>query len=261
VLATPCHIVSDLHLGVAPPEVERSFESYLTHVTRTARTLVIAGDLFDFWFEWKTVIPRRGFRVLAALAAARDAGVRLVWLAGNHDCWGGDVLREDVGAEYHLGPWSGLIGPWRTRVQHGDGLRELEDRRYRLVRPVMRSRLAIRAFRALHPDWATRLAVGSSQASRTYAARDAGRGLRAVALAELERDHAVDLLVYGHSHVAALERFASGGVFGNAGSWLDAPTFLLVTDHRTELRAWRGSAEGDCLDAVDRRTEEATADA
>jgi UDP-2,3-diacylglucosamine hydrolase len=117
----------------------------------------------------------------------------------------------------------------------------------------MRNRLAIRAFRALHPDWASRLAHGSSASSREYRARDEGRGLRAIALAELERDRSIELLVYGHSHVAALERAPGGGVFANAGSWLDAPTFLRITPERIELLEWRDdSAEGHRLDAIDR---------
>lgn len=263
-LPTPCHIVSDLHLGVAPRAVERSFETYLMSLRGRAGSLIINGDLFEFWFEWKRVIPRQGFRTLAALAALRESGTRIVYIAGNHDCWGGEVLREDVGAEYQLGPWEGDVGPWRVRVEHGDGLREREDRNYRLVRPIMRSPLAIRAFRALHPDLATRLALGSSSASRTYSARDGGRGLRAIALARLAAEPSLDLLVLGHSHVSALERASSGGIFANAGSWLDAPTYLSITDERVALESWRGgvggSAESDTLDAIDRRAQKALTD-
>ena len=173
-LQTPCVIISDIHLGVAAPEIERSFERFVRAVPSMARSLVINGDLFDFWFEWKTVIPRQGFRALAALADIREAGVEIVWVAGNHDCWGGDVLRDDVGVQYQLGAWDGEVGPWRARFEHGDGLRAIEDRRYRMVRPIMRSPLAIRLFGALHPDRATGIAVGSSQASRTYRAVDGG---------------------------------------------------------------------------------------
>lgn len=256
-LPTPCHIVSDLHLGVAAPVVERSFERYLAALQGRVPSLIINGDLFEFWFEWRRVIPRQGFRTLAALAALRESGTRIIYVAGNHDCWGGEVLRDDVGAEYQLGPWEGAIGPWRTRVEHGDGLREREDRGYRLVRPIMRSPAAIRLFRALHPDLATRLALGSSQASRTYSARDGGRGLRAIAHARLEHEPALDLLVMGHSHVAALERLPSGSVFANAGSWLDAPTYLALDDDRVALRTWGDATsdaltEGDALHVIDR---------
>jgi hypothetical protein len=122
----------------------------------------------------------------------------------------------------------------------------------------LRNRLAIRAFGVLHPDLASRLAMGSSHASRTYQPKDFGRGLRAVAEARLAADRSLDLLVYGHSHVSALERMPSGNVYANAGSWLDAPTFLVVTPQRIALRTWLGSTEGPDLHALDRRAEEAT---
>jgi UDP-2,3-diacylglucosamine hydrolase len=252
VLNAPCIIVSDAHLGVASPQIERSFVSFLRGLAGEASSLIINGDLFDFWFEWKTVIPRRSFRALAALADLKDAGVEILWVAGNHDCWGGEVLREDVGINYIIGPWEGDLAGWRVRIEHGDGLRDREDRGYRMIRPVMRHPLAIKAFRMLHPDWASRVAQGSSNASRTYRARDEGRGLRAYAKQELIKAKDLDLLVYGHSHVPTLERMDSGGVFGNAGSWLDAPTYLRLTDEAVELRKWDGSPQGACLNSVNR---------
>ena len=248
----PCYIVSDAHLGVASPQIERSFVAFLRGLIGDARSLVINGDLFDFWFEWETVIPRRSFRALAALAELRDAGVEVLWVAGNHDCWGGEILREDVGVEYVIGPWEGSVAGWKVRVEHGDGLRDREDRGYRMIRPIMRHPLAIRAFRLIHPDWASRLAHGSSNASRNYRARDEGRGLRGYAQRQLAQSTDLDLLVYGHSHVATLEKMESGNVFGNAGSWLDAPTFLRVTDEAIELRQWDGSAQGACLNSINR---------
>jgi UDP-2,3-diacylglucosamine hydrolase len=105
----------------------------------------------------------------------------------------------------------------------------------------------------LHPDWASRLALGSSTASRVHRARDEGRGLRAYAERELARAKNLDLLVYGHSHVAALERMSSGGVFANAGSWLDAPTYLKLTAKSVDLVEWDGSPEGKRLNSIDLR--------
>lgn len=245
--------MSDLHLGVASSDIERSFDSYLSAISGKVRTLVINGDLFDFWFEWKTVIPRRGFRTLAALAALQESGTEILYIAGNHDCWGGEVLREDVGMQYDVGPWAGQIGGWRVRIEHGDGLRTTEDRRYRMVRPIMRSKLAISLFRWLHPDWATRVASGSSNASRTYAARDGGAGLRAIGHSLLASEPALDVVIYGHSHVAALERVGDRQVFANAGSWLDAPTYIEITERSIELLRWTGgSSERDSLYLIDR---------
>jgi UDP-2,3-diacylglucosamine hydrolase len=260
VLPAPCHIVSDAHLGIEAGRAEEEMLTFLEFVRATGGSLVINGDLFDFWFEWRTVIPRPAFRVLSALRAITDRGSPIVWVAGNHDCWGGEVLRRDIGAWYQQDPWEGEIAGWRTRVEHGDGLREVEDRRYRMWRPLMRSGIAIRAFRALHPDLATRIATATSGASRHRRSPDEGEVLRAIAFKTLDGRTDLDLLVFGHSHMAALER-GSSGVYANAGGWAERPTYLRVTAERIELREWNGSADGVQLDALDRRTEKSLAEA
>jgi UDP-2,3-diacylglucosamine hydrolase len=257
VLPSPCYLVSDAHLGAAPPEVERQVLEFLRAIRGHAASLVVNGDLFDFWFEWRTVVPRHGVRVLAALADLRESGTDVLWIAGNHDCWGGEVLRDDLGLTYHLGTWEGELAGWRARLDHGDGLRVVEDRKYRRLRTVLRHPLSIKAFRLLHPDLASRLANGSSHASRTHRARDGGAGLQAVAMQTLSAAPELDVVVYGHSHVPALERGPSGGVYANAGSWLDSPTFLRLTPERIELCRFDGSAEGVRLDSLDRRAKKA----
>jgi UDP-2,3-diacylglucosamine hydrolase len=258
VLPSPCYVFSDTHLGAASTDVERNLLAFLRHLHGRAASLVINGDLFEFWFEWQSVIPRSSFRVLAALSDLVDSGIPVLWLAGNHDCWGGDVLRRDIGVDYHVGAWTGALAGWQTLVEHGDGLREVEDRKYRRLRSVLRHPAAIWAFRhLLHPDFGSRLAAGSSHASRTYQARDGGRGLRAVAMEQLASHRSLDLIVYGHSHVAALERAPSGSVYANAGSWMSRPTFLRIDERQVALMEWKGSAEGERLDALDRRTEKA----
>lgn len=256
-LTAPCYIISDAHLGFASPDVERAVISFLRHIGERGGSLVINGDLFEFWFEWKSVIPRRGFRTLAALADLTDAGVPVMMIAGNHDCWGGDVLRKDAGVDYRFGPWLGALAGWRTRIEHGDGLRPKEDKRYRALRSVLRNSLAIRSFRWVHPDIATRLATGSSHASRTYSARDGGRGLRDAAERANAAERALELIVFGHSHVATLERLPTGALYANPGSWLDAPTFIKVTSDAIALRQWDGSAESADLHAFHRSAEKA----
>jgi UDP-2,3-diacylglucosamine hydrolase len=144
-----------------------------------------------------------------------------------------------------------MLAGWRARVEHGDGLRPVEDRRYRALRRVLRHPLAIAAFRTVHPDLATRVAMRSSHTSRSHTARDGGAGLRAAAQRTLGEDPGLELIIYGHSHVAALERAASG-VYANAGSWLADPTFLHVVEDRITLRRWNGSTEGPDLDTIHR---------
>lgn len=253
----PCYVLSDAHLGVATPETERALLDMLRALRGRAASLVINGDLFDFWFEWKSVMPRRGFRILSALADLRDDGVPVSWIAGNHDCWGGEIVRADVGIDFHVGPWEGSLAGWRTRIEHGDGLRPREDRPYRALRRVLRSPLAIGSFRWLHPDLASRVATGSSHTSRSLRPTTDGSGLRRVAEEILDARADLELVIFGHSHVRTLQRMASGGVYANPGAWLSEETFLRIDPERIVALRWNGSAEGDRLDAIDRLPEEA----
>ena len=253
-LDAPCYVFSDAHLGAASAERERGLVSFLRSRIGQPGSLVVNGDLFDFWFEWRHVEPRGHFRTLAALADVRDGGTRVLYVGGNHDCWGGDLLTHDVGVDFHLGAWSGVLGGWRALVEHGDGLRAREDRAYRRLRTVLRNRWAIRAFRWIHPDWSVRIAAGSSDVSRLRAAGDGGRGLEAIAMRHLTTRTDLDLVIFGHSHVSAL-RGTGAGVYANPGAWMDAQTFLVIRPERIERRRWAGSAEGDLLDFVDRGAE------
>jgi UDP-2,3-diacylglucosamine hydrolase len=256
----PAYLISDAHLGFATRDVERSLLRFLRHLHGRAGSLVINGDLFEFWFEWRHVMPRGAFRVLAALADLRDAGIPVLMIAGNHDCWGGDILREDVGVDFRVDPWEGELGGWRARVEHGDGLRGAADRGYRALRTVIRNPISVRLFRWLHPDIGAALATRTSHTSRNYQARDGGAALRESAARRLDEDRKLELLVYGHSHVAELRRIGrvegGHGVYANAGSWLDRPTFLRLTPERIELMRWEDdSHEGVNLDSLDRVAE------
>src|SRR5688572_26902786 len=201
-------------------------------------------------------MPRGTFRVLAALAELREAGIPVLMIAGNHDCWGGEILRDDVGVDFRIDPWEGLLAGWRSRVEHGDGLRDKADRGYPDSRRGVRDPLALRVVRLLPPHIGSARATRPSHTSRTFQARDGGAGLREAASQRLSSRSDLDLLIYGHTHVAELRRIARA-VYANAGSWLVQPTFLRVTSQRIELRRWDGSDEGVNLDSLDRVAEKA----
>ncbi|MCC6242433.1 MAG: UDP-2,3-diacylglucosamine diphosphatase [Gemmatimonadaceae bacterium] len=239
-LPTPCLIFGDAHLGVASPDAERALLTLLRSVPSRARSLVIMGDLFDFWFDWRHVMPRCGFRVLAALADLREAGVEVLWLGGNHDCWGGDALMSETGVTYTLEPWRDRIGAWPVLLQHGDGLREREDAPYRRLRRVLRHPWSIRTFRWLHPDVATRLALSSSDTSRHRRSGDEGRGLLEIGTRELATESGARLVVHGHSHVPLLTA-AANGIYANAGAWYLDRQYLLLDDESVTHLQWTGT--------------------
>lgn len=246
-LPTPCLVIGDAHLGVASPDAEQALLAFLRTVPTRARSLVIMGDLFDFWFAWDRAMPRCGFRVLAALADIREAGVEVVWIGGNHDCWGGGALMEETGVTYTLRPWRDHIGRWFTLLQHGDGLRAREDAPYRRLRTVLRHPLAIRAFGMLHPNLSSRIALASSDTSRHRRDGDEGRGLLAVASVELHAADGPQLVIHGHSHVPALQAVGHGW-YANAGAWYLDRQFLRIDDEHVTRSVWTGSGEGELLD-------------
>ena len=237
-LAAPCYVFSDAHIGVASKDVELRVLQFLESLANSeVGSLVVNGDLVDFWFEWRHVVPRSGYRVVAALSSLARAGVPVVWIGGNHDCWGADVVRE-AGIHFVDGAWRGEIAGWKAHVTHGDGLRGAEDRGYRALRKVLRHKWAIRAFRFLHPDWGIAVARGSAHASRTYRAPDEGVGLREVAFRLLGHDRNLDLVIFGHSHVPELTAGPVHGVYANAGEWIDDPSYLRIDAERIDLMRW-----------------------
>ena len=241
-------ITSDVHLGAVPRSTERSFLRFLEHVGAEGRSLLIAGDLFDFWFEYGPVVPGRHFRVLAGLSALVDADVPVTMVGGNHDAWGGRFLREEVGIAFHEGPIRMELADRPALVAHGDGL-GTGDLKYRALKAVIRSRAAVAAFRALHPELGVRLARAVSatedKAGRgdAEAARGRGRFLRDWAARRLVEEPALRWVVCGHAHLPAVEEIEPGRYYLNAGDWLGHDSYIRFTPTgEPELHRWAGGA-------------------
>ncbi len=256
----PWYILSDCHVGAAPAATTDALLAFLRRLRGNPGSLVLNGDILDFWFEWRRSIPTFALPVLGALGELRAAGMPITWIAGNHDCWGGEVLRRDLGITFQTTPLRASVGQWRVDIEHGDGLRGAADAGYLRIKPILRHPLSVWAFKLLHPDFGTRLALGTSGASRVHTAADSGIGLRDVALARMTGADAPNLVVFGHSHVAGLTRGASGGVYANPGGWGDVPRYLRLTEDRIELLELTSSGEDRRLDMVQRRSDEALPD-
>ena len=257
----PCYILSDCHVGAAPASTADALVRFLRRLRGESGSLVLNGDILDFWFEWRHAMPSFALPVLAALTELRAAGMPITWIAGNHDCWGGDILRDLVGVTYQTVPLRVQLGGWNLEVEHGDGLRGNADRGYLRIRPILRHPLSRWAFRLVHPDFGTRLALGTSEASRVHSAEDNGIGLRDVALSRIAAPGGPNAVVFGHSHVAGLERAPSGGVYANPGGWGDVPRYLKFTARCVELLEYSASGEDRRLDMLECRSDEALPDA
>lgn len=235
-------IASDVHLGAVPGDTERRFVRFLEHVGAEGTSLLLNGDIFDFWFEYGMVIPGRHLRVLGALAALADAGIEVTFVGGNHDAWGGRYLEDEVGVRVVEGPALLELAGRPALVAHGDGL-GAGDLGYRVLRAVIRSRPAIWAFRALHPELGVRLAsIVSSTEGRVepdadYTARRAD-ALFEWARARLEERPELAWVVCGHAHAPRLEEVEPGRWYANTGDWLTHDSYVRIDDGRPSLLRW-----------------------
>ncbi len=236
------YIASDVHLGAVPRETETAFLDFLEHVGAHARSLLLVGDLFDFWFEYGPVIPGKHFRVLAALRELVDAGVPVTLMGGNHDAWGGRFLREEVGVAFHADAIEMELGGRRALVAHGDGVGR-GDLKYRALKAVIRSKPAILGFRILHPELGMRLAGAVSTTEHKVESDDRARS-RAEFIAEwarerLRADPGLGLVVCGHAHLPALEEVEPGRFYVNSGDWIRHDSYVTVRPGEApEMHRW-----------------------
>jgi UDP-2,3-diacylglucosamine hydrolase len=233
-------VVSDAHLGQAPAETTAAFHRFLEAVPDLGRHLILNGDLFDFWFEYRTVISRRAFPVLAALERLRRAGVTLTVTGGNHDRWGGRFWPDALGATFAPEGVRLTLAGWRAFVHHGDGLAE-RQLAARIVHAVTRWSMTAAVFRWIHPDVGFRLvhAMSGTLANQTRdgAALDRAAAAQArYARAYLDRHADVDLLILGHTHRPALVPVVSRRWYLNPGAWMEGQRYALVTADGPVLR-------------------------
>jgi UDP-2,3-diacylglucosamine hydrolase len=240
----PFLIVSDIHLGSVPDTTERAFRRFLEVEAAGASGLLINGDLFDFWFEYRTVVPRKHFRVLGALASLVESGVAIWFVGGNHDAWGGSFLEDDVGITVLRGPLTMTLAGRRTLIAHGDGV-GTGDVGYRMLKALIRHPVTVSAFRLIHPDWGAWIADRVSSTDEKAALEDAtgltrARPILAWAREQLLGDESLDLVVAGHSHVPEIAEVAPGRFYANSGDWVRHSSYLVLSseERAPSLRSW-----------------------
>jgi UDP-2,3-diacylglucosamine hydrolase len=235
-------VVADAHLGQVPPAVAAAFHRFLDAVPDLGDALLINGDLFDFWFEYGSVIPRRHFATVAKLHALRTSGVPITFVGGNHDRWGGDFFNHDLGIDFHPGEAELDLAGRRAFVAHGDGLTE-QHWSARVMHRVTRHGATIRVFRALHPDlgfWiAHQLSRKLADNTRDRAVLDRAERAQAQYGQELlARRPDLELVILAHTHRPALSQLPNGRAYLNPGAFLDGGRYAVVTKDNVELKAF-----------------------
>jgi UDP-2,3-diacylglucosamine hydrolase len=236
------YFISDVHFGLNDKQAEREKESnlfsFFDRIRSDASHLYILGDLFDYWFEYKHVLPKGFHRVLTQLERITSRDISTHLIVGNHDFWLGERFTEETGVHVYYKPISVTLCGKRFFLHHGDGLND-RDRGYRVLRSILRNRANVFLYRLLHPDLGIGLAKKTSQASRnnhsaTVLASER-EAIRTHALKKLSDGY--DYVVMGHDHTP--EQIAAGSrLYVNTGDWITHNSYAVFDGTELSLHYW-----------------------
>ena len=241
------YFTSDQHFGAPTPELsfprEQKFVAWLDEVKGDAEAIFLLGDLFDFWFEYKTVVPKGFIRVLGKLAEIRDSGIPIYFFVGNHDLWMADYFQKELNIpvfhdnqEYTFGDKTFLIG-------HGDG-KGPGDLGYKRMKKIFTNPFFKWLFRWLHPDIGVRLAQYLSVKNKlisgdedvTFLGED-NEWLILYSKRKLENKH-YNYLIFGHRHLPMKLTVGENAEYVNLGDWITYFTYGVFDGENLEIKKY-----------------------
>ncbi len=239
------YFISDVHLGYGSRVDDRAREQRLVRLLDDIFAegmrgelggVYVVGDLFDSWFEFSSVIPRRHVRAIAALARIA-AYAPVEYLMGNHDFGHRNYFETELSIPVHRGDIERVLHGKKFFISHGDG-KAANDTGYLVLRSILRNPVLQAGYRLIHPDLGIRFAEWISGRSRAYTDnRDALRktdGMKAFAEAKINRGEA-DFVVMGHRHTPQLMAFEKG-TYVNLGDWIRSYTYGFFDEQGFEIR-------------------------
>lgn len=211
--------------------------NFLKSIKKDASHLYIVGDLFDFWLEYKNVIPAAFLKILSALLDLTQNGVKVIYLPGNHDFWLGDYLHRQAGVM--LADEKVDIGHQGKRIHlfHGDGL-AYGDYGYRFIKKLFRFKPNIWLYKLLPVDLAYKIAFRVSGTSRQYTSKKPKdlQGYYDYAAEKIKAGS--DAVIMGHTHVPELIRMGAG-LYINTGDWIENFSYVVLKDGEFELKYYK----------------------
>lgn len=241
------YFASDNHLGAPTPEEsaprERIFVQWLNHIKEDVGVLFLLGDLFDFWFEYKTVVPKGFVRVLGKLAELADAGIPIHFFVGNHDMWMLDYLEKETGITVYYSPQEFTFNGKSFFIGHGDGLGP-NDKGYKRMKKVFKNSFFQWCFRWLHPDWGMRLGHYLSVKNKLISGEEDAIFLGeenewlAQYAKKKQQEKARDYYVFGHRHIP-LDIPIDQARYINLGDWISHYTYAVFDGKALELKSWK----------------------
>lgn len=228
------YFISDVHLGFYKREKDKPreelFLKLLDKLSINSEKIYLVGDIFDFWFDYNTVIPKDFYRILTKLSELKSKGIDIVYLMGNHDFGHNKFFKEELGIEVIQTDIEITLQNKKIYIAHGDG-KAYNDTGYLILKKILRSNWANKIFRFLHPDFGIWLASNSSKSSRSYTDKkdfSEKDGLKDFAITKIEEGF--DYVIMGHKHKKNFlkhEYEKSGklryGYYVNLGEWFNDP--------------------------------------
>lgn len=222
------YFASDFHLGLpagAPPgEREKRVVNWLNSITPDAKEIYLLGDIFDFWWEYKLVVPKGFTRFLGTISSITDSGIPVHFFTGNHDMWVGDYLLDECGVIIHTSPVTKIFDGKKIHLAHGEGL-GTKDQGYRILLSIFRNKPLRAMYSALHPRIGMGIGHSWSLSSRL------GKGITKEFLGEDKEDlirytksilltEKVDYFIFGHRHLAMSYKLQDGVEIVFLGDWI-----------------------------------------
>ena len=241
------YFLSDFHLGAPNDTESRKREDrlvrFLQDASKDAGIIFIVGDIFDFWFEYKTVVPKGFVRILGTLAQIADEGIQLHIFTGNHDLWMQDYLSKELNAKLYFEPQTFTIQNKQFLIGHGDGLGP-GDKGYKRLKKIFTNPICQWLFRWLHPDAGIQLANYFSRKSRAKTGNAdeifLGEDKEWLILYSKEKAKtmAVDFFIFGHRHYAIDLKINDKSRYINLGDWIRLNTYAVFDGTDLQLLTW-----------------------
>lgn len=229
------YFASDFHLGApdhaASREREERVVSWLDRIKADASEIYLLGDIFDFWFEYATVVPKGFIRLQGKLAELTDAGIKVTMFKGNHDMWMFDYFSKELGIEIVSDELILERGGRKFFLHHGDGLGPC-DAKYKLLKKIFRSRFCQWLFARLHPNLGMSIAHHWSKKSRIANMKkevfehEDKEWLVVYAKEVLQTRH-FDYFIFGHRHLPLDIRLAENSRYVNLGEWINFNSYAV----------------------------------
>ena len=239
------YFISDMHLGATyltnPLEYEKRVVNWLYSIKNNAKALYMLGDVLDYWYEYRTVVPRGYIRFFGALAALADAGVKIYWFIGNHDIWLFDYLRDEIGITVIDGYKVTDIDGKKFFLSHGDGVGDLPAS-FRTLRAIFRNSICQKLYSAIHPRWTIPFAHRWSSHSRNFSEEipqwngPENEPLVGFAREYLSKHPDIDYFIFGHRHVLVDYNITSSCHLIILGDWIHHFSYAQYDGEKIELR-------------------------